>query len=49
MYEVTYNPNNGNSWMVPGSIEDGDKAEEENYSKYRTYFSTDFDKTLEPH
>lgn len=44
--EVTYNPNNGNSWMVPGSIEDGDKAEEENYSKYRTYFSTDFDKTF---
>lgn len=41
---VTYNPNNGNSWMVPGRIEDGDAAIDEtaSYQKYRTYFSTDF-------
>ncbi len=44
--EVTYNPNNGSSWMVPGRIEDGDKAIEEtaSHQKYRTYFSTDFRK-----
>ncbi|MBP7508959.1 MAG: hypothetical protein KA807_14195 [Prolixibacteraceae bacterium] len=45
--EVTYNPNNGRSWMVPGHYLDGDKAIEESasYQKYRTYFSTDFIKS----
>jgi len=45
--EVTYNPNNGSSWMVPGRIEDGDKAIEETafHQKYRTYLSTDFRKS----
>ncbi len=42
--EISYNPNNGNSWMVPGRIEDGDVVLNDNasYQKYRTYFSTDF-------
>lgn len=40
--ELTYNPNNGRSWMVPGRIEDGDLIKEDLITKYRTYFSTDF-------
>lgn len=47
---ITYNPNSGQSWMVPGSIEDGDAVSPpgtvdqsgEAINKYRTYFSTDF-------
>lgn len=41
---VTYNPNSGNSWMAPGTIEDGKeiKRDADGISKYRTYFSTDF-------
>lgn len=42
--EVTYNPNNGRSWMVPGRITDGDSKDVSDYKKYRTYFSTDFRK-----
>ncbi len=42
--EVTYNPNNGRSWMVPGRISEGDEAELNEVTKYRTYFSTDFRK-----
>lgn len=42
--EVTYNPNSGRSWMVPGRISDGDRASNDpaNLTKYRTYFSIDF-------
>jgi hypothetical protein len=39
---VSYNPNNGRSWMVPGRIEDGDLRNEEELFRYRTFFSTDF-------
>ncbi len=41
---ITYNPNSGLSWMVPGAIEDGDvvNTTSEFINKYRTYFSTDF-------
>lgn len=39
---VTYNPNSGKSWMVPGRIEDGDFVEQNDINKYRVYFSTDF-------
>ena len=42
---LTYNPQTANSWMVPGTIEDGDllnSTTEEGINKFRTYFSTDF-------
>jgi hypothetical protein len=41
---ITYNPNSGQSWMVPGSIEDGTTVDQsaEATQKNRTYFSTDF-------
>jgi hypothetical protein len=41
---VGYNPNSGNSWLVPGSIEDGDALTNtsEGLFKNRIYFSTDF-------
>ncbi len=42
LVEITYNPNNGKSWMVPGRIEDGDLFDETDIYKYRTCFSTDF-------
>lgn len=46
---VTYNPNSGLSWMVPGRIEDGEEGLENDIKSYRTYFSTDFNKqTGEP-
>jgi hypothetical protein len=41
---ITYNPNSGKSWMVPGTIEDGlllDQSEAAK-NKNRIYFSTDF-------
>lgn len=43
--EVSYNPNSGSSWMVPGRIDDGDAAVTEDIFKYRTYFSTDMNVT----
>lgn len=43
---ITYNPNNGRSWMVPGRINPDntsrDLIENDAVTKYRTYFSTDF-------
>lgn len=45
---ITYNPNSGLSWMVPGTIEDGDDVNtstDAGINKYRTYFSTDFNST----
>ncbi|RPI68657.1 MAG: hypothetical protein EHM43_04245, partial [Ignavibacteriae bacterium] len=47
---ITYNPNSGDSWMVPGSIEDGNAQNPpgtvdqggDAANKYRTAFSTDF-------
>jgi len=40
--EISYNPNNGRSWMVPGRIEDGTQLDQSDIKKYRTFFSTDF-------
>lgn len=47
---ITYNPNSGVSWCVPGRIEDGDGGgdEADAIAKYRTYFSTDFTSGGEP-
>ena len=45
---ITYNPNSGLSWMVPGTIEDGDQVittADAGINKYRTFFSTDFSTT----
>lgn len=41
---ITYNPNSGESWMVPGAIEDGDGINNSGdaIQKNRVYFSTDF-------
>ncbi|MBU3740844.1 MAG: hypothetical protein FGM24_01010 [Candidatus Kapabacteria bacterium] len=41
---VGYNPNSGDSWMVPGSIDDGFELQNtsEGLYKNRLYFSTDF-------
>lgn len=41
---VGYNPNSGDSWMVPGSIDDGLEVQNtaEGLYKNRLYFSTDF-------
>lgn len=39
---VSYNPNSGKSWMVPGRIEDGDYVNKDDIYKYRTVFSVDF-------
>ncbi|MFH1050244.1 MAG: T9SS type A sorting domain-containing protein [bacterium] len=46
--EVTYNPNSGASWMVPGRIEDGDNIDLSDTSRYRTYFSTDMNSDGQP-
>ncbi len=40
--EVSYNPNSGRSWFVPGSIEDGDTIRPDLIEKNRVYFSSDF-------
>lgn len=42
LVELSYNPNSGLSWMVPGRIDDGDLIDNEDIKKYRVYFSTDF-------
>jgi len=43
---ITYNPNNGNSWMVPGRMNPDNTSEDpinqDEQTKYRAYFSTDF-------
>jgi hypothetical protein len=39
---ITYNPNSGSSWFVPGRITDGESILEGDILKYRTMFSTDF-------
>lgn len=52
--EITYNPNSGTSWMVPGRMDangssSNDLADQTLITKYRTYFSTDFNRgTGEP-
>ncbi len=38
---LSYNPNSGRSWFVPGRIEDGWNLVDDDVYKYRTYFSTD--------
>lgn len=40
--ELSYNPNSGNSWFVPGMIADGDTMVSSLKDKYRLYFSDDF-------
>jgi len=40
--EVTYNPNSGQSWFVPGRIDDGDLVDQTDIYRYRTFFSVDF-------
>lgn len=42
---ISYNPNSGRSWMVPGRISDGDNVQNSQILKYRVYFSTDFNPT----
>lgn len=41
---ISYNPNSGQSWFVPGRVADGDEilTDADKIQKYRTYFSTDF-------
>lgn len=40
--EISYNPNSGQSWFVPGRIEDGDLIDQTDVYRYRTFFSVDF-------
>ena len=39
---ISYNPNSGASWMVPGRIADGDEYSDDLKDKYQLYFSTDY-------
>lgn len=39
---LSYNPNSGASWMVPGRIADGDEYNDDLKDKYQLYFSTDY-------
>ncbi len=39
---LSYNPNSGASWMVPGRIADGDEYSDDLKDKYQLYFSTDY-------
>lgn len=39
---ISYNPNSGRSWMVPGRIADGENVQASLLKKHRVYFSTDF-------
>lgn len=39
---ISYNPNSGRSWMVPGRIDEGDFIDQNDIYKHRIYFSTDF-------
>ena len=40
--ELTYNPYNAQSFMVPGRIEDGTGAQTTDVNKYRIFFSIDY-------
>ena len=42
--ELSYNPNTGRSWMVPGRIEHGEKYNYDATDKYRVYSSSEFGK-----
>ncbi|MFA6570626.1 MAG: hypothetical protein WCT77_05255 [Bacteroidota bacterium] len=42
LVELTYNPNSGNSWMVPGRIDEGDLLDQTDIKRHRVYISTDF-------
>ncbi len=42
LVEVSYNPNSGTSWFVPGRIEEGDPLNQDDILLHRTLFSTDF-------
>lgn len=39
---ISYNPNSGLSWMVPGRIDDQDLVNDASREKYRLYFSSDY-------
>ncbi len=39
---LSYNPNSGASWMVPGRVADGDEYSDDLKDKYQLYFSTDY-------
>lgn len=43
--ELTYSPNTGLSWFVPGMVADGDTIVPGSDKKYRVYFSTDFNQS----
>lgn len=43
LVSISYNPNSGRSWFVPGRIDDGNEVLENEMKKYRVYYSTDFD------
>jgi hypothetical protein len=43
--EISYNPNNGKSWFIPGRIEDGDLLYTADIYKYRLFYSTDYRKS----
>jgi hypothetical protein len=42
---LSYNPNSGYSWFIPGSLDDGDKLAFTKKDMYRLYFSSDYDKS----
>ncbi|MBX3042947.1 MAG: T9SS type A sorting domain-containing protein [Candidatus Kapabacteria bacterium] len=42
MVLITYNPNSGKSWAVPGRIEDGNEVKYDLKKKYRTFLSTEY-------
>lgn len=46
---LSYNPNTGRSFFVPGRIEDGNKIDETKQNMYRVYYSTDFNEDGEPY
>lgn len=43
LVELSFNPQTGGSWMVPGRITDSDTVGNSDEKIYRVYFSTDFD------
>ncbi len=47
---LSYNPDSGLGWAVPGRMEDGESlsSSPESIQKYRVYYSTDFDRNGQP-
>lgn len=42
---ISYDPNSGLGWFVPGRVEDGAYIDSTDTQEYRAYLSTDFNKT----